>query len=152
MKTSIYIFILLVFPALLGSNTNNRVLFIPVPQLIKSLPSFCSTYITKPPQELFYTKNIITLNCDSSFTFSSRNCVGFLRSFGTWSYNNNVIQLKTSKKLKKLAQQNSTGFSFTRYMDIEDINLHVKEKMLIWARKNDATDTLLITTNSSEIE
>jgi hypothetical protein len=106
--------------------------------------NYSGIFINKRSEALFQARCWLTLNCDSTFQYTSSSCLNRQSSEGKWNVVDNKIYLFTSKKIirfinKKRKKKNSL---FHTYKNLTGAVLIPHDSTLVWAFENEVPDTL----------
>ena len=91
---------------------------------------------------LFQDVRVLSLNCDSTFSYRHSNCIHPETSEGTWSLKGNTVGLSTTNKVKRLAAKDKKTKEGYKYLDLEGVTLTFIDSFVIWKRTDKLTDTL----------
>lgn len=96
----------------------------------------------KKSDSVFQDVKVLTLSCNRTFSYRQSNCIHPNKSAGTWSLAGNMITLRTSDKLIKLALKEKKSDDGYLYSDLSGQSLQIDNSSVIWKRSNTLTDTL----------
>ena len=103
----------------------------------------CGKFINKKLSDaLFQDVRVLLLNCDSSFSYKHSNCIHPETSSGTWTMNNDTINLSVTTKVKRLAKKEQKTKDGFRYLDLDNTHLTMNDSLIIWKRSDKYIDTL----------
>lgn len=101
------------------------------------------SYHTKPPKELFYTDQTLTLNSDYTFNYNCESCIGIDTCSGNWTLKNNLITLKTSDKYRNAAKKTAFTLDRVKAKDLNNQIVIVDVNYLLLSNLDSKIDTLI---------
>ena len=91
---------------------------------------------------LFQDVRLLSLNCDSTFSYKHTNCIHPETSSGTWTLNDNTVRLSVTNKVKRLARKEQKTKAGYKYLDLNGATLTMNDSIIIWKRSDRWIDTL----------
>lgn len=96
----------------------------------------------KSSDALFQDVKILSLNCDSTFSYRYSNCIHPEISSGTWTLCKDTVKLSVNNNVKRLAGKEHITKAGYRYLDLDNAILVMNDLIIIWERSDRLRDTL----------